>query len=314
MQQQDKKRKALITGSSGFLGTYLYNSLAEKYNVFTLGRKSVGNTEHITADLKNEVPMLFDHKYSIVVHNAGKAHIVPKTKEESDDFFHVNLEGTKNLLTSLENLSVLPESFVFISTVAVYGLETGDNIPEDAPLHSKEPYGLSKIQAEEIIKKWGIDNDVRISVLRLPLVIGKSAPGNLGSMIKAIKKGYYFNIGKGVAKRSMVLAEDVANIIEMAAQAGGVYNLTDGKNPTYGEISGAIGAYLNKKVMSMPVPIARNLARVLDILEKIIRKKLPFSTRTYEKMTSSLTFSDLKAREKLNWNPQAVIKCINKFI
>ena len=79
------------------------------------------------------------------------------------------------------------------------------------------PYADSKIQAEELLREWGKLNNVNMLILRLPLLVGENPPGNLGSMIRAIKKGYYFRIGDGSARRSMVLAEDIAEVVRLAA-------------------------------------------------------------------------------------------------
>lgn len=68
----------------------------------------------------------FKEKFDIVFHVAGKAHSVPKIQEEESVFYKVNFEGTKNLCNALEEN--LPVYFVFISTVAVYGKDFGENI------------------------------------------------------------------------------------------------------------------------------------------------------------------------------------------
>jgi UDP-glucose 4-epimerase len=57
----------------------------------------------------------------MVVHCAGKAHVVPNTTLEKEEFYRVNLDGTENLLSTLENS--LPNTLVFISSVAVYRLD-----------------------------------------------------------------------------------------------------------------------------------------------------------------------------------------------
>lgn len=289
----------------GFLGRELNSILSVHSDIDTLGRS---DENRIVCDLSTESPFL-DSGYDVVVHNAGKAHSVPKTAEDGEDFFKVNYHGTLNLLRSIEESPSLPKAFVFISTVAVYGVEKGTLLDENNPLNASDPYGLSKSKAEEAVLKWGKKNGVIIGVLRLPLVAGPLPPGNLNRMIRAQKAGYFFHIGKGDARRSMVSASDIANIIPKLAEIGGVYNLTDQHHPTFAELAGVFSKRLElKPPYHMPLWLARVLAKSGDIYALIFRRDAPFNSSSLLKMTNSLTFSDEKAKRLLNWKPQRVIR------
>lgn len=286
----------MLTGSNGFLGKYLINNLPAK-NIKTLNRSA----SDYEIDLSVNTPSFKDN-FDTVIHNAGIAHIIPNSKEEIAAFYKVNVLGTKNLLKGLSNS--LPKRFVFISSVSVYGLVVGVNINENCSLLAKDPYGKSKIEAEGIIKKWCNEHDVICTILRLPLVVGEKPPGNLGSMIQGIKKGYYFNIAGGNAKKSMVLASDIAKFILKAAEVGGTYNLTDGIHPTFNELSKCISRNLDKSfVPNMPLFIANVLAKIGDILGSTF----PINSIKLSKITSTLTFDDTKARIAFGWNPTPVL-------
>ena len=130
-------------------------------------------------------------------------------------------------------------------------------------------------------------------------------PGNLSSMIHGIKKGYYFNVAGGNAKKSMVLASDIAKFILKAAEVGGTYNLTDGYHPNFNELSYLISKQLGKKFVSnVPLFVAKIFATLGDILGS----KFPFNSNKLNKITSTLTFDDSKAREAFGWNPTPVLK------
>jgi nucleoside-diphosphate-sugar epimerase len=311
------KKNILVTGCPGFLGNYIKNYfLNNGYNVFSLGMKEDDSSSgHLIADISAGVPLLPDVAFDIIVHAAGKAHVIPKTQEEVDSFYKVNYDGVKNIVQAIDNLTVTPRSFVFISTVAVYGIDSGIQIDESMPLCPRSPYGESKKMAEEAINTW--KTNALKSIVRLPLLAGKNPPGNLGRMIKAIKKGHYANIAGGNAKRSIVLAENVASFIPILSQNAGTFNLTDGYHPSVRELSCNISANLKKRVISnlnVPLPLARLLAFGGDVVQKVMKKNFPINSLVLNKMTSDLTFSDEKARTLLGWKPDKVLENISSII
>ena len=233
--------KILLTGSSGFLGKYIYKSLSINNKIDTLSR----NNSTYNIDLSNKIPD-FKTSYNMVIHAAGKAHDQSKEAVINKLFYKVNVLGLKKLLLGLEKIGV-PSKFVFISSVSVYGLSKGTNISESFELLAKDDYGLSKIEGEKIVKTWCKKNNVKYLILRLPLLVGINPPGNLGAMIKSIKMGYYFNINGGKAKKSMVMADDVSEIILKASEIGGTFNLTDGNHPDFNQLGYSIAKQLNKK-------------------------------------------------------------------
>lgn len=262
----------------------------------------------INADLSQQVPEL-PSDIGTVIHAAGKAHTVPRGTEESKAFFKVNLEGTKNLVYALEQAGKLPAFFVFISTVAVYGLEDGLGISEDTILQGDSPYARSKSEAEKWLSGWGREKGVEVLILRLPLMAGVNPPGNLGNMINALRKGFYFSIGHNTARRSMVLAEDVARLVFSLNPVSGIYNLTDGDHPSLNELETLFAQQLGVRVKNLPVSLAKLAATAGDYLSF-----LPVNTRKLEKLTQSLTFDDTKARRDLGWNPRPVLQNIDLIL
>ena len=201
-------KKLLFTGASGFLGYNTRPLLEKTYDVHTIG---LTDDDDIKFNIAKEVPPINTH-YDVVLHAAGKAHTVPKTTAEAQVFFDVNYQGTVNLCKALENAGV-PKALIFISTVAVYGCEYGDLITEKHPLNGESPYAKSKIMAETYLTEWCAKNGVIFGILRPSLLAGKNAPGNLGAMVKGIKKGYYMNIAGGKVVKSILMAEDIAHLV-----------------------------------------------------------------------------------------------------
>lgn len=291
-------RTCLITGWSGFLGRSICKELTG-FNITTLGRDKFSD---IVCDLSKQEPELTGCDF--VIHAAGKAHFVPHSYEEKKVFFDVNVQGTINLLSGLEKSKSLPKSFVFISSVSVYGAESGTLIDEKQSLNGHDPYSLSKIQAEKLVENWCDKNKIICTVLRLPLLVGEDPPGNLGAMINGIKKGFYFNVGGGYAKKSMVLIEDVSRIIPKVLEIGGIYNLTDGYHPSFLELSKSIAMMLNKREPSnIPLWVAQIFSNIGDL----IGNRSPITSNKLKKIISDLTFDDTLAKSKLGWSPKPVL-------
>lgn len=293
-------QKLLFTGGTGFLGKNVMPLLQKEYEVTTCG---ITPEDMIKANLAKDVPLLDKH-YDIVLHACGKAHVVPKTEEEEKSFYDVNLVGTHNLCKALERVGV-PRALVFISTVAVYGRESGELITEEHPLNGETPYARSKRLAEEFLIKWCKEHNVILGILRPSLLAGKNAPGNLGAMVNGIKKGFYLNIAGGKVRKSVLMAEDIAHLIPLLVEKGGIYNVCDTNQPTFGEISVSVARQLGKlKPISIPYWMAWCMAKVGDLLGS----KAPINSYKLSKMTESLTFSNEKARRELGWEPLDVLE------
>jgi len=287
----------LLTGSSGFLGKAIQSEMG------TVPVKTLSRTDSdYQVNLQLEIPR-FKEQFELVIHAAGKAHSVPRTELEKQNFFDVNVTGTANLLKGLEN-STLPKSFIFISSVSVYGKEGGVQIKENDPLLATDAYGRSKIEAEALVQNWCNQNQVICTILRLPLLAGPNPPGNLKSMIKGIKSGYYFNIAGGGAKKSIVLADDVAKILPVVAKIGGIFNLTDRYHPSFSELSVLIARQLDKDT---PLNIPVWLAKLMGYAGDLIGSKAPVNTKKLNKMISELTFNDDKAVANIGWKPKTVL-------
>lgn len=292
--------KLLFTGASGFLGSNVRPLLEGMYGVKTVG---LSPKDDYTIDIAKEIPVLRE-RYDIVLHVAEKAHSVPKTEAERQVFFDVNLQGTKNLCTALERRRV-PRAFIFISTVAVYGCAYGENITEDHPLDGDTPYAMSKRLAEEYLQKWCYEHNVILGIIRPSLIAGPNPPGNLGAMIHGIRSGKYLSIAGGQARKSVLMVQDIAKLVSLLAEKGGIYNVCDSHHPTFRELETTICRQLDKKLpFSIPYWAAKCMALVGDCLGK----KAPINSLKLKKITESLTFSNEKAMRELGWKPTRVLE------
>ncbi|MDR0977021.1 MAG: NAD-dependent epimerase/dehydratase family protein [Prevotellaceae bacterium] len=293
----------LITGASGFLGTNICPMLSQTYQVVTAG---LTPQEDYTVNLASEIPH-FDSAFDVVLHAAGKAHSVPRTDAEKQLFYDVNLQGTKNLCTALEQSGV-PKAFVFISTVAVYGCDYGEDITEEHPLDGNTPYADSKKQAELFLQEWCGNHQVKLSIIRPSLLAGSNPPGNLGAMISGIRSGRYLSIAGGKAKKSVLMVQDIARLVPLLVEKGGIYNVCDSHYPSFRELEAVICRQLGKK---KPFSIPYWVAKLMAIVGDCLGGKAPINSLKLKKIVLPLTFSNEKAKRELNWEPLDVL---NNFI
>lgn len=291
--------RLLFTGASGFLGNNIRSILEETYDVFTVG---LTDDDDLKSNIAQERPPL-NTRFDIVLHAAGKAHSVPKTDKEKQVFYDVNYRGTINLCEALERVGP-PKALVFISSVAVYGCDFGEGITEEHPLSGNTPYAESKIMAERYLKEWCGRNGVTLGILRPSLLAGHNAPGNLGAMVRGIQRGFYFNIAGGRAKKSVLMADDIARLLPLLVEKGGVYNVCDSYHPSFAELSESVAKQMGKhRPINIPYWVAWCMAKVGDFMGA----KAPLNSLRLEKMSKSLTFSNDKARQDFGWEPLDVL-------
>src|SRR3972149_11658100 len=143
----------LVTGANGFIGRHFVSSLMKlKADINVLVRNydrvipEWGEKVKIFAGDINDSELMENvcRGVEVVFHLASYVHQKPRTEEEVKYVYEVNVEGTKNVLSSLSS-SV--QHIIFISTVSVYGRETGELIDENAQTNPSTPYGRTKLEA-----------------------------------------------------------------------------------------------------------------------------------------------------------------------
>jgi len=194
--------KILITGADSYIGTSFENYLAqwpERYQVDTVDMIDGSWRE------KDFSP------YDTVFHVAGIAH-----QKETAQNAHLYYEVNRDLATSVAEKAKIDgvRQFIFLSTMAVYGLDEGAITKETVPM-PKTHYGKAKYEAERVIMNLQ-DNRFVVATLRPPMVYGDGCKGNYQTLIKFAKYMPVFPNYEN--KRSMIhidcLCEFVKRLID----------------------------------------------------------------------------------------------------
>lgn len=283
----DKTRGDVVIAAGGdFLMEYLYREFSEhspdNINVLTVG--AAGNVD-IVADLRSDVPR-YPRRVDTVVYADGDA-----------------TDGTQraaNLCRSLEHDT--PGSLVYISTVAVYGREDGENHDETTPTEPCDDYGRRKLAVEQLLGDWCETQGVTLTVLRAAPIVGTGMGGGLRQLVNGIYRGTYRHIKGDESRCSVVHAVDVARAARIAASCGGVYNLTDGVNPTRHDLAEALAHRLDdKRIYSMSMARARKVAAAGDWIPF-----LPLDRDGLRRRLTTLTFDSSLIRGRLGLTPHSV--------
>lgn len=89
-----------------------------------------------------------------------------------------------------------------------------------------------------------------LGIIRPSLIAGCNPPGNLGAMIQGIRNGRYLGIAGSRARKSVLMVQDIASLVPLLAEKGGVYNVCDSYHPSFRELEAVICKQLNKKYHS----------------------------------------------------------------
>lgn len=302
--------KTLITGAYGFLGKYVLNEIALRnaeaksvapdcaplYEYKTLGLNAGNN---IVADLIKKIPTGLPEA-ELVIHLAGSC--------RQENAGNINVATTQHLLTALD--ATPPRQLVYISSTEVYGREEGTDLTEGTITDPQSRLGKAKLLAEETIEKWCVDKGVTLTILRCPEIVGTGMMGNLRSMVNSIYRGTYHHIDDETQRLSIVHAVDVARAILDLAPKGGIYNMTDGVNPSRRELADALAYRLNdKRIYTIRHKRARITAKIFDFI--------PFASFGSDELAEryrSLTFSADKVIAALGWQPNSVTHYLRNHV
>lgn len=183
--------RLLITGGAGYIGSHMVKLLGEKgYEVLTVDNLSEGNSwavlygELRVVDLLNYKALeevFLEFKPEAVIHFAAKVK-VPESVKKPLLYYENNLMGTINLLQAMKRTGT--EYLIFSSTAAVYGIPENMPVSEEEPTKPINPYGWSKLFAEQVIRDFSYSTGLKYAILRYFNVAGADPEGKIGQVSK----------------------------------------------------------------------------------------------------------------------------------
>lgn len=298
--------RLMVTGSSGFVGGHLVKTLAEdsRYEVRALVRRlpesPVASVDYqVLADFLNLPPHYSAFKgVEAVIHLASRVHVMNELSlDPLAAFRQVNVEQTVLLARSAAAAGV--KRFVFISSIKVNGEQTrlGKPYLETDLASPTDPYGVSKLEAEEALRVVAAETRLEVVILRPVLVYGAGVKANFEKMMKWVKRGIPFPFGAIENLRSFVAIENLISFvmvcIEHPAAANQTFLISDGEDVSTTELLRRLSRALNVKDRLIPVP-----GKVLLATATLLGKPA-----LAQRLCGSLQVDISKARTLLNWTP-----------
>ena len=297
----------LVTGASGFVGGALVRRLIANRACNSVVVAVRRNAESLPKGVRQiRVGGLLPatdwgqalQDVDAVVHCAARVHLM---QDDATDplqaYREVNVNGTLNLASQAAQAGV--GRFVFVSSIKVNGEATQHGYPftaDDVPA-PLDPYGMSKLEAEQGLREIESQTGMEVVVVRPPLVYGPGVKANFASMMRSVTRGMPLPLGAIHNARSLVALDNLVDLLvtclKHPAAAGQTFLVSDGEDVSTTELLRRTAQAMGKKALLLPVP-----ASVLELCATLLSKRA-----VAQRLSGSLQVDIAKTCRLLGWKP-----------
>lgn len=302
--------RVLLTGASGFVGRAVQARL-------------LSDNQHSLRSAMRQLPVKTPSKLEFcvapalgpdadwnmalqdvdaVIHCAARVHVMQEQAADPlAEFRRTNVEGTLRLAQQAVEAGV--RRFVFVSSIKVNGEGTlpGEAFSADDAPAANDPYGISKLEAEEGLLALATASGLEVVIVRPPLIYGPGVKANFQSMLGWLNKGIPLPFGAIDNRRSLVALDNLVDLLVLClvhpAAAGERFLVSDGEDLSTSELLRRIGQALGRPTYLLPVPQSwlEGCARLIG------REDLS------QRICGSLQVNIDKTRERLKWTPPVTV-------
>lgn len=305
--------KVLVTGATGFIGGEIISKLiSESLKVVGLSRSRAIQTSQfkiLKADITNdeEIKRIAEgESFDAVIHCAGLAHQFGIVEKEH--FENINVRGTRNILELA--VKTKAEHFIFLSTTAVYGLQNKP-MDESSNCNPENFYAESKLKAEAVCREVCEKNDIPLTIFRPSPVVGERSVGNFPLLLKVINKRWFFWVGNGENKKTLIYVGDISDaclmLLKNKKNATEIFNLA-AQPVKMRTLVSIISEKLKKNVLPFTIP-ALLPELIFSMNSKLFKLKIVdrFSP-TFEKWLSEDIYLADKIKADYGFEPKTPIE------
>jgi len=188
---------------------------------------------------------------------------------------------------------------VMVSTVKAMGGETMGNqcYSEDSPCQPNDAYGVSKWEAEQVLREAAAGQQMEVVILRAPLVYGPGVGANFLRLLRALDRGVPMPFGSVNNKRSLLfvgnLVSAITHCLDSPAAGGEGFLVADEDALSTRELILQLSELLGRSWRLVPIPIP-----VLRVGGRMLRR-----SDDVRRLTGSLLVSTAKIQQRLDWHP-----------
>ena len=279
----------LVTGGTGFVGRALVERLGDQPIRLATRADSAGWQKALAG-------------ITAVVHLAARVHIMHDTVADPLTAFRaVNVDGTLNLAREAAASGV--RRFVFISSVKVNGEATLPGRPfmaDDKPA-PQDPYGVSKMEAEQGLRQIAAQTGMAVVIIRPPLVYGPGVKANFAALMRAVQRGWPLPLGAVHNQRSLVALDNLVDFIVTCLShpqaANQTFLVSDGQDLSTTELVRGLAQAAGVSARLLPVPVW-----VLQVGANLLGKG-----DAVQRLCGNLQVDISKARSLLGWLPPVAV-------
>lgn len=255
----------LVTGANGFVGRAVCAELRRRGASVRAAMRVPNPTDADAVRMPDLGPesdwssLLTDASIDCVIHLAARVHVMNDSAQDPlADFRRANTAGTLQLARQAALAGV--RRFVYVSSIKVNGEETlpGQPFVPCVTKAPRDPYGLSKFEAERGLAELSRDTGMELVIVRPPLVYGPGVRANFLSMMRWIKRGVPLPLGAIDNRRSLVALDNLVDLLILCgkhpAAAGKTFLVSDCEDLSTTELLRRMGSALGKRARLLPVP------------------------------------------------------------
>ena len=298
----------LVTGATGFVGRAVcVEAAARGHRVRGAVRVQAPGAARLDSVAVGSIGPDTDWQdalqdIDVVIHLAARVHVM---QDHSADplaaFRYTNVQATLKLARQAAAAGV--KRFIFISSVKVIGEKSlpGQPLTADDTPAPCDPYGVSKMEAEQALRDIASKTGMALVIIRPPLVYGPGVKANFASMMRWLSRGIPLPLGAIDNQRSLVALDNLVDLIMLCchhpAAANQLFMVSDGEDLSTTGLLQRMGRALGHPARLIAVPPRWLLAGAA----------LVGKAGAISRLCGSLQVDITKTRQLLGWQPPLTV-------
>jgi UDP-N-acetyl-alpha-D-quinovosamine dehydrogenase len=299
-----KAGRILVTGANGFVGQRLSKEIVRR----GWDLRAASRTKLLSSDFDDQVVVgEIDGEtiwtdalknVDLVIHLAGRAHVMhDDSANPLAEYRRINTSGTEHLARCAAKAGV--RRLVYASSIKVNGESTitGRSYSESSVPAPEDPYGISKWEAEQALRRVAGETGLEVVIVRPTLVYGPGVKGNFAQMLSVLARGIPLPFASVSNSRSLIYVDNLVDALVACAThpaaAGQTYLVSDGEDVSTPDL-------LRQLAVAMGVP-----SRLFPCPPILLRLAgaMAGKSQQIERLLGSLQVDSAKIRRELNWVP-----------